>query len=127
MFDIHVLLSGPSSRVSLCAVLPLGPAVHLCDIFIPRTRMTPQPDWIALCTLVFDLVSSNFIPEELPEEVYRQTVFQQSASCTSLNLFQVTLASAVQSHCFSISFSLRLFRLVTKKSVLDDWTASGQL
>lgn len=32
-----------------CAALPSGPAVCLCDIFMLRTAVTPQPHWL-VCT-----------------------------------------------------------------------------
>lgn len=41
-----VLLSGPLPCLFLCIVVPLGPAVHLHDIFICWTTMTAQPDGI---------------------------------------------------------------------------------
>lgn len=73
----EVLQECPSERpLALSSSLrssPVGPAVCLCDIFICRTAMPPQRDWM----LGYDLVFSNFVPEELPREVCSQAVFLQ--------------------------------------------------
>lgn len=135
MFDTNVLLNGPSSYVSLCTVLPSGPAVHLCDIFTPGTRMTPEPDWTACAHLALTLS-----PAILSQRSCQRKCTGKRLSSSSLHhLILVLWFRSVSAHMnpfspqcrcfFHLSVSQKLFRLVMTNlfGVTTKWSALAHL